>query len=886
MSSNIQLYCQPHKAITHQQLISEQPVMMKVKAYGMTLDLYCSDNKKLFCKSVSTKKQIEFVNFLFKPRVSKENGTTEFVFVDEKPYFVQFNSDDESKAMVFKQQMRSSRRQNGTHEEDLDVNTFKQKISSTNPRWSNIKDFEYISIRGGDETFFEDVVSQYINSHGFNLGTRPIYQWLKYVIRQKIIKGDVVLMNEKKKSPILEKWHVYKDTFYESFAKESISLPLEQDKEINVIDFFKDGYIENGPTLNVSKNDPPTSFTGNDYILYLKLCDSFQTDNSWLNATTIEEVINVYDVCKDTAVLLRMSLVDKYMEELTINQENPIDRISTWVDLEAIIKKSKKVVLISNTTGHSHWFTLIADLKLKVINVMCSLQGYKVTKPGVLLNLLEDAAEISGCSLDPIEWRITIEEGESYPKQNNMNDCAIYAILNATASLRGMNRALWTSNDCQILRRAMTQKIVTFPDRQGNSKRKESSLSNARVLRQNANKRNRKNREHPHPSSVVGVIDDPTVPNIIDISVNENDLGNLNFVGDDGDKGDGSTCLEKTTSVKDNNVKGDGNSCFEKTTPVNNKEDDAKLHMGSNDSLNVKEQEQKYSDSLLLNDSEAFGYGGDNSDGNSCFENTTPVEGKEDDAKLHMGSNTSSSEELIDFFAGGKGDGKTVGQNDGAVKGMHLRKFKHHDQLDVKEKCDIYVFEYGVMSFAVTGTKDEDDEDLRSKAEKVYKELERLFVSPSSAKLKCNRCEAVLETGLQMMCHMETSLRNGRCVVGVNPRDLESVYTQGYPTAFLVKDNVMKLLTRTMLDDNAKLDWLDPKCIPYSNGPTAKHRYSCAKKENKRENDLMGGGKKNAGNTLNDLINGKNKFLKDNPRPDLVILPLLLNLSFLNINLK
>ena len=165
------------------------------------------------------------------------------------------------------------------------------------------------------------------------------------------------------------------------------------------------------------------------------------------------------------------------MEEgFMVKPVKPFDKVSSWVDWKNIIQNSKKVVHITNTGNNVHWITMIADLKLKVINVMDSLQRYGTTKSGALLNLLEDAAEFSGCSLDPVKWHITFERGEGYPIQHNGNDCGIYAILNMTASFRGMNRALWTEHDCQSVREEMKQKIVSFYDRQHKEKRKQSEM--------------------------------------------------------------------------------------------------------------------------------------------------------------------------------------------------------------------------------------------------------------------------------------------------------------------------------------------------------------------------------------------------------------------------
>jgi hypothetical protein len=377
--------------------------------------------------------------------------------------------------------------------------------------------------------------------------------------------------------------------------------------------------------------------------------------------------MDLYSLCKEpTAVFLPVDTMTMYMGAMKLNNKNPFETISGWADFESIINEKKKVVVIYNTGVH--WITLVADLELKVINVMCSLQSYRNTKSAeVLLNLLEDAAGYSEDSLDPFKWRITLETGKGYPKQNNTNDCGIYAILNAAASLKGMNRALWTSEDCQMLRKIWTQKICISHDSDENT----ITLKRARDERTPSNKKCRKRRSGNNKGSGKN----KGVPNVISIGDDSNTAANSNVPK-----------LKKDSDMTDSN----------------------------SESLN--------------------------------------------------GSNHPD-------------DSNTVGQNYGAVKDPHFITFKHHDQLDVKEKCDIIVLEYGVMSFAVTGTK---DEDLQSKAGKVYKELERLFVSPSSAKLRCPYCDTVLQTGLQMMCHMETYFRNnGACLREVQSRDLESVYTQG-----------------------------------------------------------------------------------------------------------
>jgi hypothetical protein len=211
-----------HKETTHQQLPSEEPVTMKVNAYEKTIESCCSESK-VFGSRVSTKEQIEFVTSLFESEVSKENDTRELVFINKKPYLVDFSK---TVALVYRQgtSMRSLRSTTGTP----DINAFKQ--SSKNPRWNNItKDLKYVTISGNEQAFLILIFKLYINSKGFELSKSQCpYKWLGYVIRRKIIAKEFTITSGGKES-ILKKWDGYKDLFYESFVKEEISLSIEKD---------------------------------------------------------------------------------------------------------------------------------------------------------------------------------------------------------------------------------------------------------------------------------------------------------------------------------------------------------------------------------------------------------------------------------------------------------------------------------------------------------------------------------------------------------------------------------------------------------------------------------------------------------------------------------
>ena len=101
-------------------------------------------------------------------------------------------------------------------------------------------------------------------------------------------------------------------------------------------------------------------------------------------------------------------------------------------------------------------------------------------------------------------------------------------------------------------------------------------------------------------------------------------------------------------------------------------------------------------------------------------------------------------------------------------------------------------------------------------------------MEPKLIGIKCNACQRELDTTLEFIWHTEQYTR-GKKGCPSEPMAAEMlanrVWIQGYPTVFLVREEVIDLLEATDSKSKKQEEWLDPTAIPFSNGTQSKQRH-------------------------------------------------------------
>jgi hypothetical protein len=212
-----------------------------------------------------------------------------------------------------------------------------------------------------------------------------------------------------------------------------------------------------------------------------------------------------------------------------------------------------------------------------------------------------------------------------------------------------------------------------------------------------------------------------------------------------------------------------------------------------------------------------------------------------------------------------------VGEGNRLVAAMHanaitVTRFLHPRNLDLPDRSEPHIFKYGSMTFAA---------ETERMAEELAQQLRRLFVEPGdSGNCVCGSCHCAFGSRVELLMHVEQ-----RC--GDFPPDPSNWFSPYFPVAFLVRNKIITLLSSTATPDNGPLDMLDPDGIPYSVGPSAKHRFR-ADKELNQETQHLKSTRRDEKNLWSMWVN-KERYLVRNERGryESIKVPVVLNLSFL-----
>lgn len=182
--------------------------------------------------------------------------------------------------------------------------------------------------------------------------------------------------------------------------------------------------------------------------------------------------------------------------------------------------------------------------------------------------------------------------------------------------------------------------------------------------------------------------------------------------------------------------------------------------------------------------------------------------------------------------------------------------------VDVKRKGHVVrMVKYGCMTFAVAGEgakEEEAAEKAADLAKQLYAVLQKVFQRPTPLKLRCPICGELAPSIPILTWHGQTECSNV-----LTPRRQQ--YTWSTPMAFLISDDVLRLLQST----NAvglPLDILNPLRLPIAVGPSAVHRFAGFSEELKMERQALRAKKRE---DIFELLRKKQKWLRTpkNTRP-------------------
>jgi hypothetical protein len=137
----------------------------------------------------------------------------------------------------------------------------------------------------------------------------------------------------------------------------------------------------------------------------------------------------------------------------------------------------------------------------------------------------------------------------------------------------------------------------------------------------------------------------------------------------------------------------------------------------------------------------------------------------------------------------------------------------------------VFVASFGSLPIAATS---------KETLTKALTEMNRLFVRPASAELKCMRrgCEFVAPNMIIGLWHME----NDCCIV---IPDIDNVALREVSPAFNMHQNLIPILQNTETPTDGKWDILDAGCTPISSGTRAVHKLRPIGVETKAETNYL-----------------------------------------------